>query len=72
MPARRKGTNLSRRTNVATNMRNRRAQRTDEQIQSDNTNVLVSIGQLRESQLQEARTERNKQRRLEQRQSAGS
>jgi hypothetical protein len=40
-------------------MRNKREQRTDEQIQSDNMNVLVSMARLRESQSQQARDERN-------------
>lgn len=53
MPARRQGANLGPRTNRATNMRNKRAQRIDEQIQQDNANILVSMVQLRESQSQE-------------------
>ena len=51
-------THLGRRSNKATNMRNSRAERTDEQIQQDNGNVRVSMSQLRASQLQEARARR--------------
>ncbi|GIY12542.1 uncharacterized protein CDAR_17901 [Caerostris darwini] len=49
-------------------MQNRRAHRRDEQIQQDNADVHVSMAHFREPQLQEARDERNRQRRLEQRQ----
>ncbi|GFY58534.1 ATP-dependent DNA helicase [Trichonephila inaurata madagascariensis] len=49
-------------------MRNRRAQRTDEQIQQNNEDVRVNTGQLRESQSQEARAKQIQLRRLEQRQ----
>lgn len=66
MPARRRGSDLGRRTTKFAYMRNRRAQRTDEQIQQYNEYVRVNMVQLRESQ--EARAERNQQRRLEQRQ----
>ena len=68
MPARCEGAHLGRRTNKATNMRNSRVERTDEQIQQDNENVRVNMSQLRASQLQEARAERNQQRQLERRQ----
>ena len=68
MPARRKGVHLGRRTNKATNMRNRRVERTDEQIQQDNENVRVNMSQLGASKLQESRAERNQQRQLERRQ----
>lgn len=54
MQARRKGAHFGIRTNKATNMRNSRAERTDEQIQQDNENVRVSMSQLRASQSQEA------------------
>ena len=40
----------------------------NEQIQQDNKNVHVNMSQLRASQLQEARAERNQQRQLERRQ----
>ena len=45
-------------------MRNSRPERTDEQ---DNENLPVNISQLRVSQLQEARAERNQQRQLKRR-----
>ncbi|XP_015609192.1 uncharacterized protein LOC107274496, partial [Cephus cinctus] len=63
-----RGAHLGCRTNKATNMRNSRAERTDEQIQQDNEIMRVSMSQLRASQSQEARAERNQQRQLERRQ----
>lgn len=68
MPPTRRGANLARRTHTATNMRNRRAERPDEQIQHDNVNARVSMSQLRSSQSQGARAERNQQRQLQRRQ----
>ena len=68
MPARCEGAHLGCRMNKATNMRNSRVERTDKQIKQDNENVHVSMSQLRASQLQEARVERNQQRQLERRQ----
>ena len=53
--------------NKATNKRNSKVERTDEQIQQDNENVRVNMSQLRASQLQEARAKRNQQRQLERR-----
>lgn len=44
--ASKKGANLDRRTNKTADMRNRRAQWTDEQIQQDNANVRSSMGTL--------------------------
>ncbi|GFY10704.1 hypothetical protein TNCV_2195251 [Trichonephila clavipes] len=67
MPARRKGSDLGRQRTRSTAMRNRTAQRTDEEIQQDNEDVRVNMVQLRESQSQEARAEQNQRRRLEQR-----
>jgi hypothetical protein len=49
-------------------MRNRREQRSEEQIQSNNMNVRESMAQLCESQSHEARAERSESRRLEKRQ----
>ncbi|GIX99527.1 hypothetical protein CEXT_729291 [Caerostris extrusa] len=49
-------------------MQNISAHRTDEQIQQDNADVRVNIAHFRETQSQEVRDERNRQRRLEQRQ----
>lgn len=49
MPARRNGSDLGRRTTRSTDMQNRRAQRTDEQIQQDNEDMRVHMAQLRES-----------------------
>jgi len=54
-------TNFCGRTNAATNMRNIRGQKTDEQIPTDNTNFRVSMAQLRKSQSQEARAKPNEQ-----------
>ncbi|GIZ00249.1 ATP-dependent DNA helicase [Caerostris extrusa] len=66
MPARRKRANLGRCTKKSAGMQNIRAHRRDEQIQQDNADVRVSMVHFRESQTQEARDERNRQRRLEQ------
>ena len=60
MPARRKGSDLARRTTRNTTMRDRRAQRTDEQIHQDNENMRVNVVRLREAQ-----AEQNQKRRLE-------
>ncbi|GIY62529.1 uncharacterized protein CEXT_237781 [Caerostris extrusa] len=49
-------------------MQNIRAHRADEQIQQDNSDVLVSTAHFRESQSQAVKDERNRQKRLEQRQ----
>ncbi|XP_015187914.1 PREDICTED: uncharacterized protein LOC107072460 [Polistes dominula] len=68
MPPKRRRSNLDCLTIYAITMRNRRARRTDEQIQQDNLNQRVRTAQLRESQSQEARAKRCQQRRLEQRQ----
>jgi len=50
-------------------MRNIRAQRTEEQIQQQNTDAHVSMAQLRQEQSEDTRAERNEVIRLEQRQS---
>ncbi|GIX96158.1 helitron_like_N domain-containing protein [Caerostris extrusa] len=68
MPARRKAANLGFRTKKSASMQNIKAHRRDEQIQQDNADVLVSMARFRESQSQEARDERNRRRKLEQRQ----
>lgn len=68
MPARRRGSNLGRRTAGAIQRRNLRAQRTDVQIQQENEVVRVNMSQLRASQSQDDRAERNEERRLQQRQ----
>ena len=67
MPKIRKGANLSRRTINSRAMRDIRARRSGEPIQEDNADVRVRMVQLRESQSQEARDERNQQRQLERR-----
>lgn len=59
---------MSHQTNTTTNMKIRRGQRTDQQIQSDCTNMRVSLTHWRESRLQEERAEVNKKQRLDQRQ----
>ncbi|CAG5018361.1 unnamed protein product [Parnassius apollo] len=50
-------------------MRNRRSQRTEEQIQQQNADARVSIAQLRQEQSEDTGAERNEVIRLEQRQS---
>ncbi|GFT39743.1 uncharacterized protein NPIL_56341 [Nephila pilipes] len=69
MPKKRKGANLSRDTNKSRSIRNRRAQRTEEQVQEENTGARVRMAQLRQEQLGDTRAERNEVMRLEQRQS---
>ena len=50
MPTKRKGANLSRNTSRSRSRRNTRAQRTEEQIQQQNTDARVSMVQLRQEQ----------------------
>ncbi|GFT82493.1 ATP-dependent DNA helicase [Nephila pilipes] len=69
MPTKRKGANLSRDTNKSSSIRNRRAQRTEKQVQEENTGARVRMAQLRQEQLDDTRAERNEVMRLEQRQS---
>jgi len=69
MPTKRKGANLSRNTSRSRSMRNTRAQRTEEQIQQQNTDARVSMAQLRQKQSEDTRAERIEVKRLEQRQS---
>ncbi|GFT98206.1 ATP-dependent DNA helicase [Nephila pilipes] len=69
MPTKRKGANLSRDTNKYRSIRNRRAQRTEEQVQEENTGARVRKAQWRQEQLDDTRAERNEVMRLEQRQS---
>ncbi|GFS33023.1 ATP-dependent DNA helicase, partial [Nephila pilipes] len=66
MPTKRKGANLSRDTNKSRSIRNRRAQRTEEEVQEENTGARVRMAQLRQD---DTRAERNEVMRLEQRQS---
>ena len=68
MPARRKGASFGRQLLRAVSMRNKRAQRTEGQIQQDNTDASVRMGQLHQAESEDARVEQNEQRRLEQRQ----
>jgi hypothetical protein len=68
MPKRRKGASLDRQTTTAASMRNRRAQRTEEQQQQDNDNARESMALLHQAESEDARAERNGQRRVEQRQ----
>jgi hypothetical protein len=68
MPKRRKGASLDRQTITAASMRNRRAQRTEEQQQQDYTNARESMALLHQAESEDARAERNGQRRVEQRQ----
>ena len=53
-------------------MRNRRAQRTEDQIQQDNTDEHVRMAQFHQAKLEDARAQRIEQRRLEQRQARRS
>ncbi|GFS73074.1 uncharacterized protein NPIL_48011 [Nephila pilipes] len=69
MPTKHKGANLSRDTNKSRSIRNRRAQRTEEQVQEENTGARVRMAQLRQEQLDDIRAERNEVMKLEQRQS---
>ncbi|GFS55509.1 hypothetical protein NPIL_559871 [Nephila pilipes] len=65
MPTKREGANLSRDTNKSRSIRNRRAQRTEEQVQEENTGARVRMAQLRQEQLDDTRAERNEVMRLE-------
>ena len=49
-------------------MRNRRAQKTEGQIQQDNTDARVRMAQLHQAESEDARAQRNEHRSLEQRQ----
>ena len=49
-------------------MRNRRAQKTEGQVQQDNIDARVKMAQLHQAESEDTRAERNEQRRLEQRQ----
>ena len=68
LPERRKGAPLCHQTRRVKGMRNRRAQRTEDQIQQDNTDVRVRMAQLHQTESEDAQAERNEQRKLEQRQ----
>ena len=57
MPARRKGASLGRQIRRAASMRNRRAQRTEGQIQQDNTDARVRMAQLHQAESEDARAE---------------
>ncbi|CAH1737560.1 unnamed protein product [Aphis gossypii] len=69
MPRKRKGADLSRSTSKARNLRNNRSERTEEQIQQQNTDARVRMAQLHQEEPEDTRAERNEVRRLEQRQS---
>ncbi|CAG5044060.1 unnamed protein product [Parnassius apollo] len=69
MPRKRKGADLSRSTSKARNLRNSRSERTEEQIQQQNTDARVRMAQLHQEEPEDTRAERNEVRRLEQRQS---
>lgn len=69
MPRKRKGADLSRNTSRSRSMRDKRSQRTEEQIQQQNADARVSMEQLRQEQSEDTRAERNEVIRLEQRQS---
>ncbi|CAG9834397.1 unnamed protein product [Diabrotica balteata] len=69
MPRKRKGADLSRNTSRSRSMRDKRSQRTEEQVQQQNADARESIQQLCQEQSENTRAERNKVIRLEQRQS---
>ncbi|GFW19349.1 ATP-dependent DNA helicase [Trichonephila clavipes] len=69
MPRKRKGADLSRSTSKARNLRNSRSERTEEQIQQQNTDARVRMAQLHQEEPEDTRAERNEVRRLEQQQS---
>ncbi|XP_050065280.1 probable serine/threonine-protein kinase cdc7 [Aphis gossypii] len=69
MPRKRKGADLSRNTSKARNLRNNRSERTEEQIQQQNTDARVRMAQLHQEEPEDTRAERNEVRRLEQQQS---
>ncbi|GFW21459.1 ATP-dependent DNA helicase [Trichonephila clavipes] len=64
-----KGADLSRSTSKARNLRNSRSERTEEQIQQQNTDARVRMAQLHQEEPEDTRAERNEVRRLEQQQS---
>lgn len=64
-PKKRKGDNLSRRTTISRVMRYIKARRSCKQARENNADMRVRVKQVRESQSQEARDERNQQRQLE-------
>lgn len=70
MPRKRKGADLSRNKSTTRNKRNIRSKRTEEEIQQQNTDVRVSMAQLRQEQSEDTRAERNEVRRLQQRHSS--
>ena len=61
MPACRKGAFLAVKH---AELRNRKAQRMEDQIQQDNTDAHVRMAQLHQAELEDARAEGNEQRRL--------
>ncbi|VVC35150.1 DNA helicase Pif1-like, partial [Cinara cedri] len=69
MPTKRKGADLNRNTSKSRSLRNRRSERTEEQIQQQNTDARVRMAQLRQEESEDTRAERNEVIRLEQRQS---
>ncbi|CAH1225230.1 unnamed protein product [Diabrotica balteata] len=69
MPRKRKGADLSRNTSRSRSVRDKRSQRTGEQVQQQNADARESIQQLCQEQSENTRAERNKVIRLEQRQS---
>ncbi|KAF0762221.1 ATP-dependent DNA helicase [Aphis craccivora] len=69
MPRKRKGADLSRNTSKARNLRNNRSERTEEQIQQQNTDARVKMAQSHQEEPEDTRAERKEVRKLEQRQS---
>ncbi|GFY18828.1 ATP-dependent DNA helicase [Trichonephila clavipes] len=59
MPRKRKGADLSRSTSKARNLRNSRSERTEEQIQQQNTDARVRMAQLHQEEPEDTRAERN-------------
>lgn len=58
MPTKRKRSNWGHQTSKAAEMRNRRAERTEDQMQLENTNMRVRIAQLRQVESEDTRVQR--------------
>ncbi|VVC46171.1 Rieske [2Fe-2S] iron-sulphur domain, partial [Cinara cedri] len=59
MPTKRIGADLNRNTSKSRSLRNRRSERTEEQIQQQNTDARVRMAQLRQEESEDTRAERN-------------
>ncbi|VVC26252.1 Hypothetical protein CINCED_3A004097 [Cinara cedri] len=59
MPTKCKGANLNYNTSKSRSLRNRKSERTEEQIQQQNTDARVRMAQLRQEESEDIRAERN-------------